>query len=118
MTRPILSILLGGLLIICFSQDISHHDHATLLRGYEAADQVYRQAEAISLQPDDQSARNRASQLFLVALKDFNQLLVPSLEAGYDSLAFFIHLRTAYIHYYLDSTDAAQRDYQAAVMKK
>lgn len=118
MTRPILSILLGGLLVICFSQDISHHDHATLLRGYEAADQVYRQAEAISLRADDQPARNRASQLFLVALKDFNQLLAPSLEAGYDSLAFFIHLRTAYIHYYLDSTDAAQRDYQAAVMKK
>ncbi len=118
MTRPILSILLGGLLVICFSQDISHHDHATLLRGYESADKVYQQAETIFVRSGDQSARTRASQLFLVALKDFNQLLRPVLEAGYDSLAFFIHLRTATIHYYLDSMDAAQNDYRAALEKK
>jgi CHAT domain-containing protein len=115
MTKFLLSLLLAGLLVFCFSQEFSVNDTGRLRNAWVAAENIFRSAEKMSLQSDDESTQDYADKLYGQALVAFRHLLPGVRKAGYDSLAFFIHLRLGFIHYYFDSLPAAKNDYLSAI---
>lgn len=117
MTKFVLSILLAGLLIFCFSQEVSNTDPASLLHRFLAADHIYEQARQTSLQSGDE-ARAQAGSLYKQALSGYLTLIPEAKSNGYDSLNFFAHLRAGYIYYYFDSLAASKDHYGEAINTK
>jgi hypothetical protein len=105
-------LLLGGLLVFCFSQDIPNNP-AALLQQYHAAEQLYGQAEKLSLETGDTTTQSRTGQLYHQALIAYTALEASVRQAGYDSLLPLIYARTGYINYYFDSLETINKHYQA-----
>jgi CHAT domain-containing protein/tetratricopeptide (TPR) repeat protein len=108
MTKFFLSLLLGGFLIICFSQDIPiNNNPGSLPEQYRAAEQIYQEAQKLSLHSKNDSVQLHARQLYQQALYAFEKLQEPIHQAGNDSLSFFLHLHTGSIYDSLDNFDSA-----------
>jgi CHAT domain-containing protein/Flp pilus assembly protein TadD len=113
------SFLLAGLIVFCFSQDRQRPQGDTLVPAYQSAQQLYLQAGRQLLQAgDNELLLAGADETYQKALSAFLHLLPYAQQAGDDSLALLIQLRTGFIHYYFDSTEAAKKDYLAAAALK
>ncbi len=119
MQKILLSLLLAGLLLYCFSQNQSVNNDAAQLKDYLAAEKMYRQAERLSLLAgDNEKIQVTADEMYQQALTAFTSLAPASEKTGNDSLLFFIRLKTGFIQYYFDSVTAAKTDYLAAILLK
>lgn len=110
MTKFFLSIVLAGLLVLCFSQEVPDNNRASLLNRFQAAEQLYERAEKIS-STGAAADETRGNALYTEALGNYLHLIPLTRKAGYDSLCFFLLLRSGYIYYYFDSLDAAKTQY-------
>jgi tetratricopeptide (TPR) repeat protein len=116
MQKILLSFLLTGLLILCFSQEISPVDRNSQLPAYLAATAIYQQAEElVATAGDNESQLIKADDLYQQSLLAFNRIL-PSIErTGADSLVLLIKIKTGFIHYYFGNLAAAKKDYLAVL---
>lgn len=116
MQKILLSFLLFGLLIFCFSQTRQSNDAGNQLRAYEAANKIFRQAESLSVKAgDNEELQLKADKIYQQALAAFTALIPVAEKAGNDSLAFFTRLKAGFIEYYFDSANAAKTDYLAVI---
>jgi CHAT domain-containing protein len=120
MPRIFFSFLLTGLLLFCFSQDeLKNNAPAEQLNAYHAAEKVYQQAAHLSLQAgDDENLQAKADEVYQQALTAFEKIIPAAEKTGYDSLTFFIRLKTGFIAYYLNNPEPARKDYLAAIALK
>jgi len=119
MTKFFLSFFLAFLLLFCFSQGKPGNNSFSILKAYENVDEIYRRADSLSLKAgNDDSLQAKADEVYRKAFVGFNNL-VPRIEkTGNDSLRFFIHIKTGFIEFYLDSINAAKKDYLATIALK
>lgn len=112
MQKILLSFLLFTVLLFCFSQNQQENNNVAQLKIFTAANKIYQQAEKISLQAgESDELQAKADELYKQALLAFNSLIPAIEKTGNDSLLFFSWLKTGYINYYFDSTEAAKKDY-------
>ncbi|MFZ9387369.1 MAG: CHAT domain-containing protein [Chitinophagaceae bacterium] len=112
MHRFIIFIFFSGLLYLGLSQTGPAPAKASLLSVYKSADQVYLKAEdwAVRSEKDDAFA-DKADQEYRRALGLFMRLLPDAQKTGYDSLLFFIRLKSGLIAHYFDSLELAKSLY-------
>jgi tetratricopeptide (TPR) repeat protein len=117
MQKLFLSFFLGCLIFFCFSQNgITISDHRSLLAAYHIADKAYHTAEDLAVKSDaDESLVQSADDEYRKALKLFNSLLPDVEKAGYDSLSFFIYLKSGIVYHYFDSLAEAKKCYIGAL---
>ena len=109
MNRIAFSLLLVLILVITFSQE----KPASFLKEYEAADNLYRQAEHLSTL--DNYPEERIDTLNAKARNSFLAIL-PAIEKNKkDSLAFHVCFKIGVLHHYFDSTVAAAYYYTKAI---
>lgn len=119
MYRLLLLILLTGLLAYCFSRDNQHLSRSALLAAYKIADKTFNQAENLAAQEtDDEVILAKVDQLYQLSLIQFSQLIPKVEEAGFDSLALFLHIKAGFINNNFDSTAAAKKNYLTAISLK
>lgn len=119
MQKILLSFFLVGLLLYCFSQNQQKNNIAAQLKAYSTANKIYQQAEQLSLQAgNDEKLQAAAEDTYHQAFTALSSLIPAADKSGYDSLAFFIRLKTGFINFYFDSADAAKKDYLAAIALK
>ncbi len=119
MQKYLLSFLLIGLLLFCFSQNRQSNDAAAQLQSYEASNKIYKQAENQSLKAgDNEQLQSKADETYQKALIGFASLIPAVEKTGNDSLLFFILLKRGFIHYYFDSINAAKKDYLGLIALK
>jgi CHAT domain-containing protein len=119
MPKILLSFLLIGLLLFCFSQNKLPNIDSLFLNRYEEAEKNYSEAEKLSSQAgDNEELIEKADEQYRRSLTAFTNLLPAAEKKGTDSLLFFIYLKTGYIHYYFDSIAAAKSDYLALISLK
>lgn len=119
MQRIVLSLLLGSLLLYCFSQEAPLQPPASILSDYKSADKIYQRAEQLAIASEsDESLVETADQEYLRAARLFLQLLPAVQRAGNDSLAFFIQLKSGLVQHYFDSLELAKKLYLGALEHK
>ena len=119
MQKFLLSFLLVGVLLFCFSQNQQKYDVAARMNEYNSANNIYQLAEKLSVAAgDSEELQVIADEKYQEALVAFTNLLPELDKAGIDSLAFRVRIKTGFIHYYLDSTHAAKKDYLAVIAFK
>lgn len=118
MQKILLSFLLTGLLLFCFSQKKPSPGAVALWQNYRFAEGMFQQAEKqADLAGDDEALLEKADQLYQQALLAFTDVLTDS-EKNNDSLAFLVKLKTGFIHYYFDKPIEAKQDYLAVLALK
>lgn len=116
MQKILFSVLLTGLLVFCFSQAPQDGDRTVLLTEYKGAEKIYLQAGRLAkLAGENEIVQDQADEKYRQALTAFNKLIPRFRSQLDDSLAFFTHLKTAYIQYYFDSAAAAKKEYLALI---
>jgi CHAT domain-containing protein len=119
MNKLLLSVLLGGLLFICFAQEKATPDHPALKKSYELADNLFQQAELLALRAGgNEKLYEIADQKYLESLAEFDKLLTKAQGTLTDSLEFWIRIRKGYIEYYFDSFEVSKKDYLVAITLK
>ena len=119
MQKISLSIFLAGLLVICFSQDAVHSDPISLLSAYTKADKIYKYAEYLAVKSEtNESLVVAADKEYQQAAAMFLQLIPHVQKSGYDSLAFFIQLKSGLVYHYFDSLKLAKKQYLSALVHK
>ena len=119
MQKILLSFLLTGLLLFCFSQKQSDNNDAAQLKNYLAAEKIYLQAERLSLLAgDNEKIQATADEMYQQALAEYTHLIATSGKKNNDSIFFFTRLKTGFINYYFDSITAAKTDYLIAISLK
>ncbi|MGQ0740596.1 MAG: CHAT domain-containing protein [Bacteroidota bacterium] len=118
MNRFLLFLALTVTMLLCFSRN-QQTNPLLLLSKYLAADRLYRNALSLSAKAgDNEILLSQAESIFRQAQLQFNTVLQQSEASGNDSLLFFTLIKTGYIHNWLDSTAAARKDYQRAIIIK
>ncbi len=116
MQKILLSFLLLGLLLFCFSQNRPDDTVAGQFKAYTAANKQYQQAERLSDQAgEDEALQAKADEAYQQVLSVLTNLIPAMEKAGNDSLLFFTRLKTGFINFYFDSADAAKKDYLAVI---
>ena len=106
------------LIVLCFSQQETIN-HNRLLEQFQNAEKIYRTADHYSqLAENDESWQPKTDELFEQALQAFKKIETTSPKNSEDSLLLFVKLRSAYIAFYLNQTQAAKHDYLAAFRLK
>jgi CHAT domain-containing protein/Tfp pilus assembly protein PilF len=119
MYKLFLSLLLTGILVFSFSRDQQSGQNSSLIKAYMDADKLFTQAEQLSLRgSDDEKVIERTDNLYLQALSHFKALIPKKGKLGNDSLAFFIHTKTAFIDFCFDSIETAKKNYLTAISLK
>ena len=112
MQKILLPFILLVVLCCCFSQNQPHSNKVAQLKIYTAANKIYQQAENSSRQAgESEELQTKADEIYKQAFLAFNSLIPAIEKTGNDSLLFFTRLKTGYISYYFDSTEAAKKDY-------
>ncbi len=118
MFRILFSLLLAGVLVFCFSQNLPR-DHSSLLRSYHAAERLFQSAEKLSDQAEDNDKLlARADEVYTESLQAFTAVASMAGKSGYDSLAYFAYLRKGLIESYLNQPGPSKNDYLAAISLK
>lgn len=116
MQKISLSLLLVGLLLFCFSQDPVNKNNISIQAAYKQAESIYQQAETLAVLSDkNDELTPKADEQYKKALAAYTQLLPSVINAGMDSLSFWINLRRGTIFHYFDSLDLAKQSYLAAL---
>lgn len=111
--------MLAGLLLFCFSQGKTDNNSISLIKAYNNAEEIFRQAERLSAKAgDDESLQAKGDNAYLQALRAFIKLVPVAEKAGNDSLGFFVRLKTGFIEFYFDSITSAKKDYLEAIALK
>ncbi len=119
MQKILLSLLLTGFLLFCFSQGQPAVDRAAQLKVYSIAAGIYQQAQGLADRAgDNESLLTKADELYQQSLVQFTQILPAIEKTGNDSLAFLVKLKTGFIHYYFEEPGDAKRDYLAVMALK
>lgn len=119
MTKLILSLLLTGFLLLCFSQNKQDSDPAIQLKNYHEAEKIFQQAENLSSQAgENEKLQAAADEVYARALIFFRKVIAATEKTGNDSLCFFTRCRAGLISYYLNDLEAARKEYLAAIALK
>lgn len=119
MQKFLLSFLLLGLLLLCFSQNQQKYDIVSLIKTYNAANTIYQQAEKLSIAAgENEQLQAKAGETFQLALVAFTSLLPELDKAGIDSLAFLAGIKKGAIQYRFHNTIEAKKDYLTVIALK
>lgn len=116
MLRILITCLFGTVLLFSSSQQSPYRNHSILLANYKLADQVYKKAAALALRSEnDESLVTAADREYQKAGDQMLKLIPEAIQAGHDSLLFFIHLKAGLARHYFDSLQEAKNHYLSAI---
>ena len=120
MQKLLISFLLLGLLLFCFSQNQQKYDIISLNKAYNSANVLYEQSEKLSISAGaNELLQAKASLSLQLSLIAFASLLPELEKAGIDSLSFLVRIKTGFIQYNLDSIPEAKINFlRAFALKK
>jgi CHAT domain-containing protein/tetratricopeptide (TPR) repeat protein len=119
MTKLILSLLLTGFLLLCFSQNKQDSDPAIQIKNYQKAEKIFQQAENLSSGAgENEKLQAAADEVYARALISFKKIIAAAEKTGNDSICFFAGLKAGFMEFYFDSLHAAKKDYLATIALK
>ena len=113
MQRLLLSLLLLGFLIFCFSQ--VKNDPVLVNQKFQQAEKLFKEAEKRSEKAgDDEGLAAIADSIYRQALKAYDDLISLSDHLHNDSISFLSRIRAAYIDNAFDSLPVAKKRFLEA----